>query len=209
MSAAQDSELVLAYREGDERAGERLVERYYGKVLSFCRSKAPSNAKDVTQRSFLACFERLEHLRDPSAFRKFLFGVVCNQLRKHYRDSRSEGERLDFGSVSSIDLDPTPSRVMAARAEQRLLLEGFRRIPLEHQIVLELFYWEDMRGSDIAEVLSIPLGTVKDRIRRGRKLLEKALTELDAPGVVLESTVSDLSSWARGLRESLSILDGC
>ncbi len=204
MPSAHDAELVLAYRSGDKRAGERLVERYYGKVLNFCRSKAPSKAKDVTQRSFLACFERLEHLRDATAFRNFLFGVVCNQLRKHYRESRGEAERLDFGTVSSMDLDPTPSRVMAAQAEQRLLLEGLRRIPLDYQIALELFYWEGMRGSDIAEVLDMPLGTAKARIRRGRQLLEQALGDLQAPGAVLQSTVSDLESWARGLRAVLA-----
>ena len=204
MPSSHDSELVLAYRSGDKRAGEHLVERYYGKVLSFCRSKAPAKATDVTQKSFLACFERLEHLRDPAVFRNFLFGVVCNQLRKHYQDARVEGDRIDFGTVSSVDLDPTPSGVIAAQAEQRLLLEGLRRIPLDYQLVLELFYWEEMRASDIAEVLEVPVGTIKTRIRRGRVLLEQALAELDAPGIVLESTVNDLGSWAQGLRNTLA-----
>lgn len=203
MTSSCDADLVRAYRAGDKQAGEALVERYYGPVLKFCRSKAPAAAKDIAQQTFMGCFERLEQLRDPAAFRSFVFGVACNQVRKHYRRARVDGDRLDFGSVSSMDLDPTPSRIMAGRAEHRLLLEGLRRIPLDYQMVLELFYWEGMSASDVAEALDMPLGTAKARIRRGKQLLEQALAGLEAPGAVLHSTVSDLESWAKGLRASL------
>jgi RNA polymerase sigma-70 factor (ECF subfamily) len=198
-----DADLVVAFREGDRRAGEKLVERYYPKVVNFCRSKAPTAANDIAQQSFLGCFERIDKLRDPASFRAFLFGVVCNQVRYHYRRSKAEGDRLDFGSVSSMDLDPTPSRLIAKQAEQRLLLEALRRIPLDYQIVLELFYWQELRAQDIAEVLEQPLGTVKTRIRRGRILLEETLATLEAPGSLLESTTSNLEDWARGLRGQL------
>ena len=203
MSSKQDAELIAALRAGDRKAGQVLVERYYPKVLNFCRSKAPSAANDIAQKSFLGVFERLDKLRDPANFRGFLFGVVCNQVRMHYRRNRVEGERLDFGTVTSMDLDPSPSRIMTEKAEHRVLLEGLRRIPLEYQMVLELHYWENMRGQDIAEALDLPLGTVKTRIRRGRQLLEAAITEVEAPGQLLESTKTNLDDWARGLRKSI------
>ena len=201
MGSSLDAELVTAYRNGNKRAGEQLADRYFGRVLNFCRSKAPSAATDIAQHSFMACFAGLDKLRDPASFRSFLFAIVCNQIRMHYRRGRVEGERLDFGTVSSADLDPSPSQIIARGAEQRLLLAGLRRIPMQYQIVLELFYWEEMRAQDIAEVLEIPLGTAKTRILRGRELLQEALAKLDAPGSVLESTVTNLEDWARRLRD--------
>ena len=202
MSSNTDVELITALRDGDATATERLFERYYAKVLNFCRSKVPSAAHDVTQQSFVTCFQKLDSLRDPAAFRGFLFAIVCNQIRMHCRKSMREGARFDFESVSSMDLDPTPSQIASKKSEHRLLLEGLRRIPLEYQMALELFYWEDMRAADIAEALAIPLGTAKTRIRRGRQLLEDAITNLDAPGNVLQSTITDLEKWARGLHEA-------
>ena len=205
MASKLDAELVQAFRAGDKRAGAELTERYYTKVLHFCRSKAPNAAKDLTHDSFAACFAKLPSLREASAFRSFLFGIVCNKIRMHYRSRRVEGERLDFGTVSSVDLDPSPSRLVAERGEQRMLLEALRRIPLQFQIVLELHYWQELRVREIAAALDIPESTVKTRMRRARQLLEQALAKLEMPGNTLESTLSDLEGWARSIREGVRL----
>ncbi len=197
---SSDAELVQAYKSGDRRAGKQLVDKYYGRVLGFFRNKAPASSNDLAQKTFLGCFEALGRLRDANNFRSFLFAVACNQLRKHYRGKKRDGERMDFGTVSAVDLDPSPSRVIVDRQEQRLLLEGLRRIPVDYQIVLELFYWEEMTAAEIAATVEIPLGTAKTRIRRGRQLLEQQLAKLADGGEVLEATVSDLDGWAAGLR---------
>lgn len=60
-----------------------------------------------------------------------------------------------------------------------------------------------MRAADVAEILELPLGTAKTRIRRGKQLLAEAIEGLDAPGNVLKSTLSDLDDWAQRLREQL------
>lgn len=198
-----DADLVGAFREGDKRAGELLVDRYYGRVLGFFRNKAPASCNDLAQRTFLGCFEALERLRDANNFRKFLFAVACNQLRKHYDQSRREEARIDYGTVSSADLDPSPSKIAVGRDEQRLLLEGLRQIPLDLQIVLELSFWEHMTAAEIAETLEIPLGTAKTRLRSGRQRLEQALAVLETRSTVLEATVSDLEGWAARLRDQV------
>lgn len=201
-----DAALIEAFRAGDKRAGSAIVDKYYGRVLGFFRNKAPSHANDLAQRTFLGCFEGLGRLRDIAKFRSFLFAVAANQLRKHYRTRKSENDNLDFGTVSAVDLDPSPSKIAAGREEQRLLLEALRRIPLDYQMVLELFYWEQMTAAEIGETLELALGTAKTRIRRGRQLLEKALTELAQPGTpALQATLSDLDGWAAKLRAQANV----
>lgn len=201
---ATDRELVAAWRRGDQSAGERLFERYYDAIARFFYNKAGDRSADLLQKTFLACVEGLERMRDDTRFRSYLFGIAHNLLRKHYRDKSRRGSELDFELVSVHDMGPSPSKAIAVRQEQRLLLEALRRIPLDYQVVIELFYWETMTAAEIAEVTGAPVGTIKTRIRRGRQLIEETLADLAGSGELLESTVSNLEGWARALRDRLS-----
>jgi hypothetical protein len=74
-------------------------------------------------------------------------------------------------------------------------------LPLDDQILLELFYFEEMQGPDLAIVLSVPEGTVRTRLRRARALLEKAVSELEAAGEGARATTDDIDRWAGSLRD--------
>jgi hypothetical protein len=67
-----------------------------------------------------------------------------------------------------------------------LLLQAMRKIPLESQMILELYYWENMTAKDIGDVLEIPEGTARTRIRRAKQLLEAQLGELATSPAVLQ-----------------------
>lgn len=192
-----DSQLVLDLRGGDAQAGAALVDRYYGAILGFFRNKLPAEFHDLTQQTFLGCFAGLDRLRDPARFRNFLFGIACNQLRKRLRARSAEGARLDFGSVSAVDLDPSPSAILARRQEHQRLLDALRRIPVDAQILLELHYWEDLRLEDIAEILEIPVGTAKGRLSRARRQLVEAML---GPGADEAAKLPIIEGWARELR---------
>ncbi len=180
------------------------MDRHYAGVLRFFRSKAPASAADLAQKTFLACFESLGSLRDAASYRSFLYGIAFNVLRKHFRATRPSEVRVDFAILTAVDLDPSPSQLLAGQDERRILLEGLRRLPLNYQTVLELHYWEQMTAAEIAEGLELPLGTVKTWIRRGRIRLEKLISEFDGPSAaLLKSTLSDLESWAGELRATL------
>src|SRR5690606_12989864 len=94
-----------------------------------------------------------------------------------------------------------PPSHLDARHEQRLLLAALRHIPLDLQIALELHYWEGMAGPELAEVLGVPEGTVRSRLRRAKELLTERLGELADSPALLESTLSDLDGWARSLEQ--------
>ncbi|MEM7151309.1 MAG: sigma-70 family RNA polymerase sigma factor [Myxococcota bacterium] len=207
MGETADHALALAWKAGDRAAADQLFERYYEPVARFFCNKAGEAADDLVQKTFLACLEGIERLQRPEDFRRYLFGVAYRLLCRHYRSLRRTPPQVDFDEVTALDLDPSPSRVVARRREQRLILEGLRRLPLNQQVVLELHYWEGMRGSDIAQVLDIPLGTAKTWLLRGRKALAKALGSIAADHRVLESTLSNLEGWARALREHIGAVE--
>ena len=179
-----DQDLIGAYQRGDSSAGELLVDRYYGMVLGFFRNKSPSNAYDLTQQTFMECFLGLSRLQDATRLRSFLFGIACNLLRSHFR--RLHGDRLDFQTASAVDLDPSPSLVVAQNQTHQQRVDSLRSIPVEYQLVLELPYWEDLSSQEVADVLALPLGTVKTRLRKGRQLLAE---RLEAEGEVSEAAL--------------------
>jgi RNA polymerase sigma-70 factor (ECF subfamily) len=198
-----DQELLGAWREGDEDAGEALFERFYDGLSRFFRNKAGEHAPDLIQRTFLVLLETQSRMREGTTFQAYLFGVARNILLEHYRGKRRDGERFDQAEQSVADLAPTPTTLLARAQESQLLLQALRSIPIESQIILELYYWENSTARDIADVLEIPEGTARTRIRRAKQLLETRLATLAATPALLQSTVSDLESWARRLRDDL------
>lgn len=199
-----DDHLLLdRWRAGDREAGLSLFERYYTKVARFFQNKVNDEAApDLIQSTFLACVEGKERLREGADFRSYLFGAAHNILRKHYSEKAgSRAAPADFEELSVADMAPSLSQILAEKREHRLLLEALRKVPLECQVALELFYWEQMSTAEIGEVVGVPEGTAKSRLQRGRKQLEKQLRRLAASREVLESTLTNLDQWARELRE--------
>ena len=202
-----DFELLDAWRGGNRDAGNLLFERHFEPICRFFANKVGDNIDDLIQRTFLGCIEGRDRFAKKSSFRTYLFAVAHNVLRMHFRDLRkAAGRNLDepdFAQLSLDDLGPSPSSIIAIHEEQRLLLEALRRIPLDFQVVLELYYWEDMAAPEVAEVLGIPEGTARSRLRRARELLNQKMRILARSPSLLKTTLSDLEHWVRSLREQL------
>lgn len=194
-----DRILLDAWRAGDTRAGDRLFVRHFDAVDRFLRNKVGEDAiPDLVQRTFLTCIERPDGYRDLSTFRTFLFGIAHNLLREYYRKTaRSSHEDLDERSVH--DLGAGPSTLVRAKEEQRLLLAALRSIPLESQVILELYYWEQLTGVELAQVLGVGEDTARTRLRRARLRLADTMKRLATSRAVLDSTLSDLDAWARSI----------
>lgn len=199
--AQSDVELLQRWRDGDRAAGEELFERHFDSVARFFRNKVDHGIDDLIQRTFLACVESRDKFRGDSSFRTYLFGVAHNVLGKHFRSKRRHGDRIDFGVTSVHDLGPSPSVIVAKHREQRLLLEALRRLPLDLQVVLELYYWEKLPAPEVAKVVGVPEGTARTRIRRAKQLLEQEMAKLAESKDHLETTMANLDGWAASLRE--------
>ena len=202
-SMAEDHELLADWRRGDDQAGRQLVERHIATVERFFFNKVGDASADLIQQTFLRVLEARTRMRADADIRAYMLGIARNVLYEHYRRYRKDLERLDFGSQSVAEIAPTPATRIAGAQEIRLLLQGLQRIPLDHQVVLELYYWESMRSREIAEVLELPEGTVRSRIRRAKQLLEQQLTTLAESQVLLESTASDLEQWAARVKDAV------
>lgn len=199
-----DTELLDRWRRGDNAAGQMLFERYFEMIERFFLNKAPDHVDDLVQETFLGCLKSRDQVQDSSKFRSHLFAIAYHALGTHLRKVYRGREHLDLSEVSVQDISPSPRTLMNQRSEQGLLLEALRSIPVEHQMVLELHYWESLTTEKIAEVLGMPVGTVRGRLRRARELLEQAMARLAESPALLESTRGRLDDWAEDCRRRLS-----
>ncbi len=198
--ATPDDQLLETWRGGDPTAGEELFERYYPAMVRFFANKISGDPADVIQETFMGCLTGKERLRSSQSFRSFLFGIAYNKLKQHYEKGRIEAKRFDYGTLTAADIAPGAGTMMVKGAEQQLLVNALRHIPVEHQVVLEMFYWENMTSATIAEALGEPHGTIRTRIRRARQLLEEALAKVAADPGLAKRTSADLDGWAEKLR---------
>lgn len=194
-----DLELLDAWRSGDRTAGSELFDRHFDSLARFFVNKVDDGLDDLVQQTFLACVESAHRFRGDAKFRTFLLGIAHNVLCKHYRRRRTRGEAVDFTVTSVADLGPSASLLLARQGEQRLLARALRHIPLDAQVVLELVFWEKLTAAEVGEVLDIPLGTAKTRIRRAKRLLTEAVTVLSESPETAQSTLGDLDGWAASM----------
>lgn len=201
--APADDELLARWRRGDAQAAEALFERHFDGLYRFFRNKAADAADDLVQRTLLASFEAADRFRGECSFRTFLFAIARNQLLTHLARRRGVG-RVEPARESVADSAPSPSSVVTRRREHAIVLEALRRLPIDHQILLELFYWENQSGAELATILEIPEGTVRTRLRRARELLGREVERLEAEGDIAQSLTGNLDAWASGLKNAVN-----
>jgi RNA polymerase sigma-70 factor (ECF subfamily) len=207
MSEPSDLDLLTAWRAGDASAGNTLLVRLFPMVYRFFASKLDRGIDDLAQRTFETCVASRERIPAHAGLRAWVLGVARNHLLHELRSRMRHDDRLQPLEVTVEGIVGSPSALVAERDEQRILVHALRRIPIDFQITLELFYWEDMSVAEAAFVLGVEEGTVRSRLTRARKLLEQRIEQAASRPELGESTIRSLDTWARSLREILGPRD--
>lgn len=194
-----DLQLLQRWREGDVESGNTLFHRHFASIRRFFRNKVVAeDVEDLIQRTFLACVESRDRFRGDSTFRTYLFVVARNELFRHLRRKarKDEREAPDFGVSSVHAMGISPSGLVAKQEEHQLVLEALRRIPVEYQLVVELYYWEQIPGPELAEILGVAPTTVRTRLHRAREALREQIEKLSqgSPVLDLEQSVRALQT---------------
>lgn len=172
-----DGDLLRSWSNGDLDAGECLFHRHWDSVARFFHSKLGPGCEDLIQTTFTACVESIANYRGDSSFRTYLFGIARNVLLKHLHRKARDAERFHPGTVSiAASIRSYTSVIAGGRQRERLLL-ALRELPVDTQLMIELHYWEGLTIQEIAQVVELPINTVKCRMRRGRLQLAQALDE--------------------------------
>lgn len=202
VSMASDVELLEAWRRGDARSGRSLFERYFEPVSRFFANKLGHDHDDLVQETFTAFVGGQHRLREDANVRSYLFGIAYNVLKRHFRHKARPEQIEILESCSVCDLSAGPSTLMRTSEQEQALVESLRALPLELQVILEMHYWEGMPSHEIGEALGLASATIRNRMRRGRALLEEQLmARLGRPNTPIGDP--DLEQWVSQVRAGL------
>ena len=173
-----DSELLELYRSGDQDAFRELVERYKNPLYSFLRRflNRQDMVEDVFQETFLQLYTSRDKFDTNKALHPWLFTIAANKakdaLRKQQRNaSMSIGSIADSGGVSVDDVvnlldsyKKTPDEEVSSEETASMVRQIIADMPVNLRGILILAYFEQFSYKQMAEILSIPIGTVKSRL---------------------------------------------
>lgn len=179
----EDLELVTRSRSGDVEAFTALVKRYEVRVynLAYRLLSNADDAADVAQEAFMAAYESIGRFRAESSFYTWLYRIAVNKALT-YRRSRSSRLDAATGGQETLAFDtaadgsPGPSRRVEDMERDEMVQSMIAALPDDFRSVVVLKDIEGLEYEEIADVMEIPLGTVKSRLHRGRLLLRDALT---------------------------------
>jgi len=154
---------------------QTLVDRHYVSLYQFAVSLTHNEheASDLTQQVFMVWVSKGHQLREGSKVKTWLFTTLYREfLQKQRRQTRFPHLEL----AQADDELPTVSPTVAADLDSRVALDALGQLDETFRAPLALFYLEEYSYKEIAEILEIPLGTVKSRLARGVAQLQQLLT---------------------------------
>jgi RNA polymerase sigma-70 factor (ECF subfamily) len=175
-SAETDRDLVMRLQRGDQQALEQLYDRYAKTVYSIANRilRDSSEAEDIVQEIFLQVWRMPESfVVSEGGLSRWLAVVSRNRSIQTLRKRKPSTSTEDLFLVSSFNL--------AAHCELHLVAEKARllmqELPLEHQRLLDMSFFQGLSHTEIATSLGYPMGTVKTRIRYALQSLRKSLRQ--------------------------------
>lgn len=188
--AEPTAECVRRAQAGDPQALTDLImgQQHYVYSIAMSVLHQPEDAADLTQEAFIRLMRVLPQYNGESRFTTWLYRLVVNlcrdELRRRGRQVQfiqpSEDDEQTLNPVDTIADDDRASDPMRALNDNELRIAVRRAlIQLEdhYRLSLTLYYFEDLKYTDIAEILDVPLNTVKSYIRRGKERLATLLDE--------------------------------
>lgn len=186
-SKSDDIVLIEEALRGDQPAYEKLMKKYYQLIynLIYRMISKKEDVEDLTQEAFIKAFNSLHNFDKQFAFSTWLFKIATNNAIDYLRkkklstfsiDKDIESDDSDF-RFEIPDSENKPDRHIIDSQMRKILDEAIESLPVKYREVIELRHKQEMEYEEIAKKLSLPLGTVKAHIFRGRELLNKYLKD--------------------------------
>ena len=184
---ASDADLVAAAQGGDRTALDVLLRRHYDRIHAVCRRIAGGtrDADDAAQEAMIRIVRSLDRFDGRSAFGTWAYRIATNASLDELR-RRGRRPALHIVPEGEDDLpreqaDPLAHRHVEAVADQMAIDEALAALPEDFRVAVVMRDVGDLDYAEIAAQLDVPIGTVKSRIARGRKMLLERLGNQHPP----------------------------
>lgn len=171
---ATDELLAIRCQLGEPAAFDDLISRWQGPLWAFIRRLAGNDdaAGEILQDVWIRVLRGIPRLREASKLRAWLFGIARRTLMDRLREQYARAPSVDV-DVEEIAVDSSVDEV----DELAVLEDALDDLPLIEREAVTLFYLEELSLNEIAETLAVPVGTVKSRLHRARRLLRQAVSK--------------------------------
>jgi len=185
--SAEEKALIERCKRGELAAFNDLVRKYEKQVYNFSYRLTGNydDANDVSQDAFLRAFNAIASFRGDASFSTWLFRITTNvflderkRTKAHPQSSLDDYLELDESSVARQieDPNPTPDLLLEERERAQLLQNAIGSLPEYQRAMVILYHKEQKSYEEIADVMNLPIGTVKSRLNRARLALKEKLS---------------------------------
>ena len=183
--SADDRRLIAASLEGDPAAFGELVRRYQDRLYNtvYRLLDNADDAQDVVQDAFVNAYQSLDGFKGDSQFFTWLYRIAVNTAISHKRKQRLTLS-IDSGRNGERQVEPPddsdasrPEHALERAEEERRVQQALNRLSAEHRAVLILKDMEGQKYEAMAEILGVPIGTIRSRLHRARTELRELLEQ--------------------------------
>jgi RNA polymerase sigma-70 factor (ECF subfamily) len=178
-----DEQLARLVQDGDHAPLAELMERYTPKLMRYGHRflSSDDDIADVVQDVFVAAYQNIRDFDSTRRFSPWIYRIAHNAFVDTLRrQAKGPVYGLDFDRVVPHLIYEDPAEDEKEKEEMRVLLEKHldELSPLYREIV-DLYYFEDFKYEDIADILRVPIGTVGIRLSRARQQLKRAFEQIE------------------------------
>lgn len=180
-----ETELVNASRKGNQDAFATLVQFHQRRVfnLVYRMLQDYEEANEITQEAFLAAWQGLPSFRGDARFSTWLYRIAYNcclkQLELRKRDRALQVAMQAEQVLAQESFDEYAAAELDAEDRQELVRSQLSTLPAKYRVVLVLRHLQEMTYEEIAEILKMPVGTIKTHLFRARNLLKERLESFE------------------------------
>ncbi len=181
----QDLKTIQRCKRGEEAAFAEILGRYCGAIYNLCyrMTRNAEDATDLAQEVFIKVFNLLDRFDEDYAFSSWLFRIATNHCIDFLRRKRMRFQSIESATgadgeeyeLQLPDTGPTPDTVLQRKEALSLLEEVIGDLPPHYKAITLLRHDQQLSYEEIAEILQLPLGTVKARIHRARNMIQQML----------------------------------
>ena len=174
----------------------------FGVAMRLTRSRA--DAEDLVQDAALLAHRGFASFMPGTNFRAWFFKILLNSYYSRRRRDRSRPVTSDLDDTPDLYIyarsgeagfptqGPDPAAQLLDKLGTERIVAAINQLPDEYRIVSTLYFMEDLSYEEIAQALECPVGTVRSRLHRGRKMLQKALWQIaEEDGIVRQPALQD------------------
>ena len=186
---ADDNRLITECRAGNTAAFGTLVSRYEDRLFNTVVRLVDNaeDARDVVQEAFLHAYQSLHAFKGDSLFFTWLYRIAVNTAISMKRKKRHV-LRIQPGGEEKNTIDPLdpsestrPGHAIEMAEEERKVHEALSKLSTEHRAVLVMKDMQGMKYEEMAEVLGVPVGTIRSRLHRARLEIRELFIQQEAP----------------------------